>query len=54
MAYSSASKAGMSKAAIEARRQYMRDWDEKNKEKRKAYRAAYWERKAAERGVNNG
>lgn len=54
--YTSENKAAMSKAAIDARRQYMRDWEAKNKEKRAAYRAAYWERKAAlaERGVNNG
>lgn len=46
--YTSGNKAAMSKAAIDARRQYMRDWEAKNKEKRAAYRAAYWERKAAQ------
>ena len=35
----------LSKAAQEARRTYQREWERKNKDKRAAINAAYWERK---------
>lgn len=37
---------GMSEAAKEARREYNRAWIAKNRERRKEYIRAYWERKA--------
>lgn len=40
--------ANMSEAAKEAKRAYHREWERKNKERREAYRVAYWERKAKE------
>lgn len=39
----------MSEEAREARREYMRDWRERNPDKVKAYNARYWRKKAAER-----
>lgn len=39
----------LSKEAKEAQRAYNREWARKNREKRAAYMAAYWERKAAEK-----
>lgn len=41
----------MSKEAREAQRRYMKRWRENNKDKVKAARARFWERKAKE---NNG
>lgn len=37
----------MNDAAIEARRQYKREWARRNPEKVKAQQVRYWERKAA-------
>ena len=55
MAYNSTSKAGMSKVAREAQRQYNREWNKANPEKRREYNRRYWEKKAAQAGsVNNG
>lgn len=39
----------LTQEALEARREYKRRWYAANKEKVKAYNAAYWERKAKER-----
>lgn len=36
----------LSEAAREARNAYMRDYNKRNPEKRKAYLARYWEKKA--------
>lgn len=36
----------LSRAAQEARRAYMRQWRASNRDKTRAYRASYWERKA--------
>jgi len=49
----------LSHEALQARREYLRDWGAKNKEKRKAANARYWaryaERKKAEQlGALNG
>lgn len=38
----------MNKAAKEARRMYIREWQRKNKDKVKAAQARYWEKKAEE------
>jgi hypothetical protein len=37
----------LSPEAVEARREYSRDWSRKNREKRKESNARYWERYAA-------
>ena len=39
--------ATMTMEALEARRAYQRKWGRENKEKRREYNRAYWERKAA-------
>ncbi len=41
-------KTTLSKAAIEARREYQRNWKKKNPDKVKAAQARYWEKKARE------
>ena len=38
----------MEQAAIEARREYHRNWQRKNADKVKRYKERYWEKKAAE------
>ena len=49
----------LTQEAIEARREYFREWGKKNKEKRKISNARYWEKYAAqkraekERGVQS-
>lgn len=37
----------MTQAAIEARRQYKREWNRRNRDKVKKHQRDYWERKAA-------
>ena len=37
-----------SKAAIEARKAYRREWAAKNRDKQKEYTRRYWEKKAAQ------
>lgn len=49
----STSKTGMSEAAKEAKRAYLRDWREKNKQRSKEYQQRYWEKKAAEAARTN-
>lgn len=44
----------MTDSARQARNEYMRAWRAKNKEKEKATREAYWERKAREEAAKNG
>lgn len=44
----SKTKETLSAAAIEARKQYKRDWNAKNRDKLKQYQKRYWERKAAD------
>lgn len=39
----------MDQLALEARREYYRDWRAANKDKVKQYNRSYWERKAQER-----
>ena len=41
-------KEKLSAAAAEARKQYKRDWNAKNRDKLKQYQLKYWERKAAD------
>ena len=41
-------KTTLSAAAIEARKQYKRNWNAKNRDKLKQYQKSYWERKAAD------
>ena len=38
----------LTQAAVEARREYQREWRRKNKDKVKANNRRYWERKAAQ------
>ena len=42
----------LTKAAIEARRAYQREWRLKNKDKVKASNLRYWERKAQKEAVS--
>lgn len=38
----------MSKAALEARRAYQREWYAKNRDKKREYQQRYWAKKASE------
>ena len=38
----------LSKEAIQARKDYFREWRAKNKDKKREYNRSYWERKAEE------
>ncbi len=39
----------MTKSARDAQREYLKAWRKKNPQKVRAYNAAYWERKAAQK-----
>ena len=46
-------KTQMTDQAIKTRREYYKEWYNKNKEKRKTYLETYWEKKAKERNVTD-
>ncbi len=43
----------MNQDATEARRQYLREWNRKNREKQRLYQIRYWTKKAHENAGRN-
>ena len=48
-----AKKTEMTEAAREARRQYMREWNKRNRERKKEQEARYWQRVAYDMGLTD-